>query len=172
VDHIISWYEDIFKEISLKRELEGAMDIHDDIIQNRVIMNFSQQGTSVDQVIAGVSAMMDNGQMDTNVIVIDGFDFTKASSEDVKAFKAFAGDKSVELWFTDDYHRDDNDGPILNEEGIPTNLVPFIDLIDVIVTLKAEKDYLHLYLVKDHGTINTEDLPLKLDPKSLLIAEV
>jgi len=172
VDHIISWYEDIFKEISLKRELEGAMDIHDEIIQNRVIMNFSQQGTSVDQVIAGVSAMMDNGQMDTNVIVIDGFDFTKASSEEVKAFKAFAGDKSVELWFTDDYHRDDSDGPILNDEGIPTNLVPFIDLIDVIVTLKAEKDYLHLYLVKDHGTINTEDLPLKLDPKSLLIAEV
>jgi len=172
VDHIISWYEDIFKEISLKRELEGAMDIHDEIIQNRVIMNFSQQGTSVDQVIAGVSAMMDNGQMDTNVIVIDGFDFTKASAEDVSAFKAFAGDKSVELWFTDDYHRDDSDGPILNKEGIPTNLVPFIDQIDVIVTLKAERDYLHLYLVKDHGTINTEDLPLKLDPKSLLIAEV
>jgi len=172
VDHIISWYEDIFKEISLKRELEGAMDIHDEIIQNRVIMNFSQQGTSVDQVIAGVSAMMDNGQMDTNVIVIDGFDFTKASAEDVSAFKKFAGEKAVELWFTDDYHRDDSDGPILNKEGIPTNLVSFINQIDVIVTLKAEKDYLHLYLVKDHGTINTEDLPLKLDPKSLLIAEV
>jgi len=172
VDHIISWYEDIFKEISLKRELEGAMDIHDEIIQNRVIMNFSQQGTSVTQVIAGVSAMMDNGQMDTNVIVIDGFDFTKASTEDVSAYKTFAGEKEVELWFTDDYHRDDSDGPKLNEEGIPTNLVTFIDLIDVIVTLKAEKDYLHLYLVKDHGTINSEDLPLKLDPKSLLIAEV
>ncbi|MDT8297998.1 MAG: hypothetical protein RQ801_06850, partial [Spirochaetaceae bacterium] len=25
VDHIISWYEDIFKEISLKRNLEDAM---------------------------------------------------------------------------------------------------------------------------------------------------
>ena len=172
VDHIISWYEDIFKEISLKRDLEGAMDIHDEIVQNRVIMNFSQQGTSVNQVIAGVSAMMDNAQMDTSVIVVDGFDFTKASVEDVAAFKSFAGNKEVELWFTDDYHRDDSDGPTLNEKGIPTNLVSFMDQIDVIFTLKAEKDYLHLYLVKDHGTINTEDLPLKLDPKSLLIAEV
>ncbi|MCK5737132.1 MAG: hypothetical protein KAH21_11665 [Spirochaetaceae bacterium] len=172
VDHIISWYEDIFKEISQKRELVNAMDVHDEIVQNRVIMNFNQQGTSVQQVIAGVSAMMDNGQMDTNVVVIDGFDFTKASAEDVKAYKVFAGEKEVELWFTDDYHRDDVDGPALNTEGLPLNLVSFIDQIDVIFILKAEKDYLHLYLVKDHGTINTEDLPLKLDPKSLLIAEV
>ena len=64
------------------------------------------------------------------------------------------------------------DGPILNEAGIPSNLADYLDLIDVIVTLKAEKDYLHLYLVKDHETINREDLPLKLDPKSLLIAEI
>lgn len=172
VDHIISWYEDIFKEISLKRDLENAMEIHDEIVHNRVIMNFSQQGTTVKQVIAGVTAMMDNGQRDTDVIVVDGFDFTKADSNEITDFKSFAKNKNVELWFTDDYHRDDIDGPILDGNGVPTNLVPFLDLIDVIVTLKAEKDYLHLYLVKDHGEIRTEDLPLKLDPKSLLIAEV
>lgn len=172
VDHIISWYEDIFKEISLKRDLENAMETHDEIVHNRVIMNFSQQGTTVKQVIAGVTAMMDNGQVDTDVIVVDGFDFTKANTDEITAFKTFAQAKNVELWFTDDYHRDDIDGPILDVNGVPTNLVPFLELIDVIVTLKAEKDYLHLYLVKDHGPINTADLPLKLDPKSLLIAEV
>jgi hypothetical protein len=172
VDHIISWYEDIFKEISLKRELDNAMEIHDEIVHNRVIMNFSQQGTSVKQVIAGVTAMMENGQTETDVIVVDGFDFTKADTMEIADFKAFAIANNVELWFTDDYHRDDIDGPVLNDAGVPTNLVPFLDQIDVIVTLKAEKDYLHLYLVKDHDVINSEDLPLKLDPKSLLIAEV
>jgi hypothetical protein len=172
VDHIISWYEDIFKEISQKRDLDDAMAVHDEIVHNRVIMNFSQQGTNVGQVIAGLTAMMDHGQAATDSVVIDGFDFTQASADDVAAFKAFAEDRSIEIWFTDDYHRDDIDGPVLNDEGIPTNLVPFLEKIAVIVTLKAEKDYLHLYLVKDHGTINTEDLPLKLDPKSLLIAEV
>jgi hypothetical protein len=172
VDHIISWYEDIFKEISLKRELDNAMEIHDEIVHNRVIMNFSQQGTSVKQVIAGVTAMMENGQTETDVIVVDGFDFTKADTLEITDFKAFAIANKVELWFTDDYHRDDIDGPVLNDAGVPMNLVPFLDQIDVIVTLKAEKDYLHLYLVKDHDIINSEDLPLKLDPKSLLIAEV
>jgi len=172
VNHIINWYEDIFKEISLKRNLENAMEIHNELVHNRVIMNFSQRGTSVKQVIAGVTAMIENAQSETDVIVVDGFDFTKAESSDISTFKKFAVTKSIELWFTDDYHRDDIDGPILNERGMPTNLVPFLEQIDIVITLKAEKDYLHLYLTKDHDTINTEDLPLKLDPKSLLIADV
>lgn len=171
-DHILNWYEDIFKEISQKRDLENAMDIHDDIIHNRVIMNFSQKGTSIQQVLASITAMIDNAQVDTEVVIVDGFDFTQASDADISAFKKFAGEKKLEIWFSDDYHRDDIDGPVLNGEGMPTNLVPFLEQIDVIVTLKAEDDYMHLYLVKDHGKVNTEDLPLKLDPKSMLIAEV
>ena len=171
-EHIIRWYEDIFKEISRKRDLENAMEIHDDIVHNRVIMNFSQKGSSVTQVLAGVSAMMQHGQVGTDVVVVDGFDFTQASRADVGAFKEFAAEKKVELWFTDDYHRSDIDGPVLDESGIPTNLTEFLEFIDVIVTLKAENDYLHLYLVKDHVKINPEDLPLKLDPKTLLIADV
>jgi hypothetical protein len=172
VDHIISWYEDIFREISQVRHLEDAMQIHDEIIHNRVIMNFSQQGTSVKQVIAGVIAMVDNAQTDTEVVVVDGFDFTKADAGEITEFKQFAVDRKIELWFSDEYHRDDIDGPVLNDAGIPMNLLPFLNQIDVIVTLKAEKDYLHLYLVKDHDRVIIEDLPLKLDPKSLLIAEV
>src|SRR5690242_16678828 len=34
-DHIVNWYEAIFKEIAKKRSLESAIDIHDDLIKNR-----------------------------------------------------------------------------------------------------------------------------------------
>lgn len=171
VDHIISWYEDIFKEISQKRDLENAIEVHDEIVHNRVIMNFSQRGTSVAQVISGLSAMMDNGQLNTEVIVVDGYEFTQADYQELYKFKKFALDKEVELWFTDDYDEDLVDIPVSSDEGIPANLIPFLDLIGVIVKLKAEKDYLHLYLLKDHEETNIKDLPLKLDPKTLLIAE-
>src|SRR6056297_3151609 len=60
-DHIISWYEDIFKEIARKRELEDAMQVHDEVIKNRVVMNFSQEGVSVDQVIKSIRAMIVDG---------------------------------------------------------------------------------------------------------------
>jgi len=172
VDHIISWYEDIFKEISQKRDLENAMEIHDEIVHNRVIMNFSQHGTSVAQVISGLSAMMDNGQLHTGVIVVDGYNFTRADYQDVYTFKKFASDKEVELWFTDDCYGEDIDNPVLSDEGIPANLIPFLDLVGIIVVLKAERDYLHLYLMKDHAETDIKDLPLKLDPRTLLIAEV
>ena len=35
--HIISWYEDIFNEIAKVNNLEHAMEVHDDIISNRII---------------------------------------------------------------------------------------------------------------------------------------
>lgn len=166
VDHIVNWYEDIFKEISKKRELENAMEVHDDIIHNRVIMNFNQKGVSVKQVLASVKAMMDNGQTGTDAVIIDGYDFTKGSAEDIKAFKAFAKDCDIELWFSDSYEGDD----YVDDRGIPVNLTKDLDDIAVVLTLKNEEGLMHLKLVKDHEKIVSEDLHLKLDPKTLLIA--
>jgi len=167
VDHIVNWYEDIFKEISKKRELENAMKIHDDIIHNRVIMNFNQRGVSVNQVLDSVKAMMDNGQTGTDAVIIDGYNFTLGSAEDIKAFKAFAKEADIELWFSDSYPEGSD---YQDERGIPLNLTKDLDDISVILTLKNE-DGMVLKLVKDHEKIVSEDLQLKLDPKTLLIAE-
>jgi hypothetical protein len=169
VDHIVNWYEDIFTEISKKRSLEGAMDVHNDIIHNRVIMNFSQKGIPVGQVLASVKAMMDNGQVGTDAIIIDGFDFTIGTAEDIKKFKDFALKEQIELWFSDSYKGEEN---FQDERGIPKNLVKALDDISVVLTLRAEQNYMVLKLVKDHKSIVSEDLQLKLDPKTLLIAEV
>ncbi|QEN09343.1 hypothetical protein EXM22_15665 [Oceanispirochaeta crateris] len=169
VDHIVNWYEDIFTEISKKRSLEGAMDVHNDIIHNRVIMNFSQKGIPVSQVLASVKAMMDNGQVGTDAIIIDGFDFTIGTAEDIKKFKDFALEEQIELWFSDSYKGEEN---FQDERGIPKNLVKALDDISVVLTLRAEQNYMVLKLVKDHKSIVSEDLQLKLDPKTLLIAEV
>src|SRR4030042_4764412 len=40
--HIISWYEDIFDEIAKKYNLDSAGEVHDEIVRNRIIMNFNQ----------------------------------------------------------------------------------------------------------------------------------
>ena len=169
VDHIVNWYEDIFKEISKKRELEGAMDIHEELIRNRVIMNFKQDGVSVEQVLASVKAMMDNGQRGTDAVIVDGYDFTKGTAEDIKKFKAFAVDADIELWFSDSYP----EGEVyVDDRGIPKNLIKDLEDVSVILTLRAEQGFMILKLVKKHDRIVSEDLSLKLDPKTLLIAEM
>ncbi len=168
VDHIVTWYEDIFGEISKKRDLENAMDVHDELIHNRVIMNFNQKGVTVEQVLASVKAMMDNGQKGTDAVIVDGFDFVQGNAEDIKKFKAFAVESNVELWFSDSYRAG---AEYLDPQGIPVNLKDDLDDISVIVTLKAQDGYMELKLVKDHEKIVSEDLHLKLNPKTLLIAE-
>ncbi len=163
-DHIISWYEDIFKEISLKRELENAMEVHDELIKNRVIMNFNQDGVTMAQVLSSVKAMVENGQKSTDAIVIDGYDFKKNSSADIAKVKKFATDLSLEIWFTDSY-----EGDVISDGDTPENLKCCEDDLSIIMILKNDGEVMNLNLVKDHEN-EVGDLSLILDSKTLLIA--
>ena len=163
-DHIINWYEDIFKEISLKRELEHAMEVHDELIKHRVIMNFNQDGITMDQVLSSVKAMIENGQKATDALAIDGYDFTRNCSEDIIKVKKFAEELDLEIWFTDSY-----EGEVVSDGDIPQNLKCCEDKLSVIMVLKNDGDVMNLNLVKDHDN-EVGDLSLILDPKTLLIA--
>lgn len=167
VDHIINWYEDIFKEIAKKRELENAVAVHDDIIKNRVIMNFNREGTSTDQVLASLRAMIVDGKFSADSVIVDGYDLSTASSEDVRKLKDFAKELNLEVWFSSSLRGED---PEFTGNGVPRDLVHRIDDIDVLVTLKFEGEYVRLQVVKDHDNLATKDMNLRLEPKTMLIA--
>lgn len=167
VDHIVSWYEDIFKEIAKKRELEDAVDIHDEIIKNRVIMNFSQQGVSTEQVLKSLEAMIKDGKFPADSIIFDGYDLADASEEDITAIKDFAEKIQLEIWFSVSLK---GEGEIFNAKSVPLELESKIDDVDVMVVLRYEGDHVHLQVVKDHGEVEAKNMALKLDPKTLLIA--
>lgn len=167
-DHIISWYEDIFKEIAKKRELESAIDIHDELIKHRVIMNFSQEGISAEQIVHSIDAMVSHGKFAADTIVVDGYDFTKGNIEGLKTVRDFAARLGIEIWISASLKGKE---PVFDEKGIPHELKSYLEEIAVLITLKYAGDYVHLKLVKDHGEIPSRELQLKLDPKTLLIAE-
>lgn len=168
VDHIIDWYEDIFKEISNKRELEKAMEVHDEIIHNRVIMNFNQKGCSVEHVLSSLTAMMEVGHFKCDIIAVDGYDFAEVTKDDIKLFKDFAKLHDIEMWFTDEYTTTES----FRGGGLPSNVVPVVDDISVILTMVNEESSTHLNLLKDHDYSGTEKLTLQLDPKTLLISNI
>ncbi len=167
-DHIINWYEDIFREIAKKRELESAIDIHDELIKHRVIMNFSQEGITADQIVSSLDAMISHGKFAADTIVVDGYDFGKVDVDALRRVREFAQRLGIEIWISASLKGEE---PIFDEKGIPNELRTFLDEISVLITLKYAGDYVHLKLVKDHGEIPSKDLLLKLDPKTLLIAE-
>ncbi len=167
-DHIINWYEDIFKEIAKKRELESAIDIHDELIKHRVIMNFSQEGITAEQIVSSIDAMISHGKFAADTIVVDGYDFSKANIEGIKTVRDFAARLGIEIWISASLKGEE---PLFDEKGIPHELKEYLEEIAVLITLKYMGDYVHLKLVKDHDEIPSRDLLLKLDPKTLLIAE-
>jgi hypothetical protein len=167
-DHIVSWYEDIFGEIAKKRELDNAMTIHDEVIKNRVIMNFNQDGVTADQLLRSLRSLMTDGQFAADLVVVDGYDFERGQPETLVAIKQFAAELDLEVWFSASIHRDD---PRTDEHGVPVLLSPFEDSIGVLITLQPADEHVKLSLIKDHGDYVTEDLHLMLDAKSLLIAE-
>jgi hypothetical protein len=167
VDYIITWYEDIFTQIAKDRRLTDAVDVHDELIKNRVIMNFKQDGTRTDQVLRSVEAMITFGKFAADTIIVDGYDFGRPSCDDLAAFKEFARRLGVEVWFSASLK--ESGAPIYDENGIPTALKPVCAAVDVLITLHAGGGSVELRVVKDHDHPAPGILPIKLDPKTLLI---
>lgn len=165
-NHIVSWYEHIFQEISRRYKLDCTMNVHDDIIKRRVIMNFHQDGAQPDQVQKGIRSMIQEGNFSADLVVVDGYDFSRVSAEEFSSFKKLAEEMGIEIWFSVTLHRDSS---LVN--GIPSVLIPVMNQLAIIIMLEPREDYIHLKLVKDHDTTLSEDLHLRLDPQILLIAE-
>ncbi len=168
VDYIITRYEDIFKKIAKKRQLESALEVHDEIIRNRVIMNFKQDAANTDQVLKTVAAMIDYGDFAADTIMVDGYDFRKSTAEDLKKFKEFAQKMSLRIWFSASLK---GEYPLFDENGLPNELMGYLDQIDVLITLAFQDEHVGLSLVKNYDNPPPGDLNIKLDPKTLLISE-
>lgn len=168
VNHVISWYEDIFTEISKKRDLEEAMDLHDEIIKHRVIMNFNQENVSVDQILTSLKAMIKDGGFNADAVFFDGYKMTIADEEDISRIKKFAEEMNIEVWFSVSPIKKDVD---VDEYGVPTTLAKVIDQLDVLIGLRYKEDHVVMTAVRDHGSTEPVKMALKLDPKSMLISE-
>ncbi|MGZ5514136.1 MAG: hypothetical protein ACXW2O_03375 [Candidatus Aminicenantales bacterium] len=168
VDHIVTWYENIFKEIAKKPKMRAALDEFDDLIRHRVIMNFKQDGAKTEQVLRSLEAMIVHGNFRAQTVIVDGLDFALAGPDDLLKFKELAGRLGLEIWFSASLKKED---PQFDERGIPYELAGYLDVIDVLISLQHHGDHVHFNLVQDHGRLATKDLQLKLDPTTLLIAK-
>jgi hypothetical protein len=165
---IVDWYEDIFREISRKFNLEAAMKEHDEMIRHRIIMNFSQEGVGLSRVMASVRTLIREGHFSADSIVIDGFDFRRSNLEELRTARGLAAEQGLEVWFAASLGYEQ---PRYSASGMPEILEPFGPEIDVLICLRPEENHIRLQLVKDHDAPTAPDLHLNLDPRTLLIAE-
>jgi KaiC/GvpD/RAD55 family RecA-like ATPase len=165
--HIVDWYEDIFSELAQTAGLEKAMDVHDEIIRHRIIMNFNQQGVSFGKVLGSVRSMIRDGHFAADLVIVDGYDFTAGGRQELQEVKRFATELGLEVWFSISLGHEE---PRCTPAGIPEMLTGVIDEFAILICLRAEERHVRLQLVKDHDSPVPEALHLELDPKTLLIA--
>lgn len=166
-NHILSWYEDIFQEISKRRDLEHAMQIHHEIIRNRVIMNFNFSTRRIADVLARIESMINLTNFQADCVMIDGYNFPEGDVQELAEIRAFAKEHELEFWFSASVP--EGDKSLVTEHVVPEILNDYMAEIAIIVMLKPDDEVIHLRLLKDHDQEYDEDLHLKLDPKILLI---
>ncbi|WP_010257781.1 hypothetical protein [Treponema primitia] len=167
-DYVLAWYEDIFDEFIKKKNLENARDVKNELIKNRVLMNFNQDGVTGDQILRSLRAMIVDGGFKAEALIIDGFDFTKMSRERLAAIKGFAKEQGFSVWYSCTVT---GESAAYDKKSIPLVIGDFVDLVDVVIVLEPKQDHIALTVSKDRDTYNPEHLALKLDPKTLLILE-
>ncbi|MEW6547968.1 MAG: hypothetical protein AB1407_00765 [Spirochaetota bacterium] len=166
--YVISWYKNIFDEMAKRRNLENIEDVKDQLVRNRVIMNFTQEGVTVEQITRSLKAMIVDGGFDAKTVIVDGFDFSRATVERFVKVKEFLGEMGIEAWYSCTLSGED---PLFDKNNIPILLREIASLLSVIIIMEPQRDFIHFKVVKDHDRLNPRDLDLKLETKSLLIAE-
>ncbi|GHV77423.1 hypothetical protein AGMMS49942_22440 [Spirochaetia bacterium] len=166
-DYVLAWYEDIFDEFIKRKNLENEKDVKNDLVKNRVLMNFNQDGVTADQILRSLRAMIVDGGFKAEALIIDGFDFTRMTRERIAAIKEFARELGLSVWYSCTVR---DEGPAAyTKKNIPLVIADFAELVDVVIVLEPRQDHIALTVSKDRETYNSEHLALKLDPKTLLI---
>jgi len=164
-DYVLAWYNDIFNEFVMKKNLENEQDVRNDLVKNRVLMKFNQEGLTVDQITRSLRAMIRDGGFAANHLIIDGYSFSSAEGKNISRIKEFAVELGLSVWFSCTVR----DEPFYDVKNIPVIINDYAGFFDVIVTLNPKHDYIELAVSKDRELVSPENPALKLDPKTLLI---
>lgn len=166
--YVIAWYENIFTELAKRRSLEKTDEVRDELVKNRVIMNFAQEGVSIDQILRSLKAMIMDGGFKAKTLIVDGYDFSRSTKAEFDKVKAFAQEMQIQIWYSCTLFGEE---PLVDKNNIPVILREYIDNIAVLILLEPKAEYIHFIVVKEGARMNPQDLKLKLDAKTLLIAE-
>ncbi|MDR2095560.1 MAG: hypothetical protein LBP76_08580 [Treponema sp.] len=167
-DYVLAWYEDIFDEFIKKKNLENVHEVKNELIKNRVLMNFNQDGMTSAQIQKSLRALIEDGGFRAEALIIDGFDFSRMDKERIAGVKQCAKDLNLAVWYSCTVQ---GTGPLYDKRNIPLVIQDYLEYIDVVIGLEPKPDHIELTVSKDRENCNLEHMILKLDPKTLLILE-
>jgi hypothetical protein len=167
VDHVREFYDEIFMDLAHSAQLEDLPAERLEMERNRIIHTYAGKSFTVPKLRHSINFLKEYAHFDPVCVVMEGFDFGRATMEDMEALRQLAGEFNIEMWMAAVTHR----GVASNEHGVPEPLSKLDSAISVIVQMVDHSDGVHLSLLKDHDNPNVATLTLALDPATMLLVK-
>ena len=167
VDHIREFYDEIFMDLAHAAHLEDLSSERLEMERNRIIHTYIGRAFTIEKLRHSIDFLKENANFDPACLIVQGFDFERATLAEVDAFRKIAVDFNVEMWMSAITHR----GVSSDEHGVPQPLAKFVSAVAVIVQMADDSDGVRLSLLKDHDNPNIAKLTLALDPATMLLVK-
>jgi len=167
VDHLRDFYDEVFMDLAHSAHLEDLASERLEMERNRMIHTYAGKSFTIHKLRHSINFLKEYAHFTPTCLILQGFDFERATLEDMQAFRQLAAEFNVELWMSAMTHR----GVPTNDKGIPEHLAKLESTISVIVQMTDQKNEVQLSLLKDHDNPNVASLTLALDSETMLLKQ-
>lgn len=164
-DRVRTYYDELFAELAHSEQLEDVWKVRTDVERHRRIHCYLGGTFTLPKFKNALRFKRQHSDFVPAAIMIDGFEFAKASPEDLQSLRALARDLDAEIWMSAVTTRES----VRNDRGIPEPVARFESALDVILTMGQVGKNVNVVLHKDHDNLQTSDLKLALDPTTMLL---
>ena len=167
VDHLREFYDEIFMDLAHAAHLEDLSSERLAMERNRILHTYAGKSFTIHKLRHSINFLKEYAHFDPECVVLEGFDFERATLPDLEAFRELAGSFTVEFWMSAVTHR----GVAADAHGIPESLAKLAPAISVIVQMSDDRSGVQLALLKDHDNPDVAKLTLALDPETMLLVK-
>jgi len=167
VDHLREFYDEIFMDLAHSAHLEDLPAERLEMERNRIIHTYAGKSFTIHKLRHSINFLKEYAHFDPACLILQGFDFERATVADMEAFRQLAGEFNVEMWMSALTHR----GVPSDDHGIPEPVAKLASAIAVIVQMADNSGEVQLSLLKDHDNPNVAKLTVALDPSTMLLVK-
>lgn len=164
VDKVTLWYKEVFTLLAAQYNTVQINQLWETIAPHRLIMTFRVDHFTVPKLEERLEDLSAQNIFIPKMMIIDGIPFNKKVRSQLQEIQTLAHHLKVHVWFTVQTHRHEQPGP----DGMPPQLTNLSELFDVVIQLQPQGNEIHILALKGNDT-DTKEIPLRLDPSTMLI---
>ena len=167
-EKVAAYYNAIFYDLVKVLNIENEYEARSLLEKNKIIFAYLKKSFDLTRLHKSLTNLASEANFKPDTLIIDGVNFTDTGRDIFEGFKKIAKEFDLEVWFSALSHRHITE---VNEKGIPFPCNNLDDLFNLIIQLSSTQSGIFLTLLKDHDTVHTPDVIVKLDPKNYLVME-